>query len=264
MQIQKHFSGKRFIKLFKLYWYENGQTTLISLAAFSMIIMIVLFIFQSANEFRTWNTSFFMGFFLLFYIGFGLIYGGYAFPAFRKKETTINYLLLPASAFEKYSFEFITRVVVYTVLAPCLYWLLANIEGHIAHFFFPKFKNYQFRWSEGIQSFFEQSINWEEPLIQILLLVIVGLFVVAFAGASKFRKNPLLKSVLVFGLLFGGFTFMIYLLFEVGNIHEYHKDTLLFLKTRNDPPWYVIIIFLIFPIIGLSSAAYFKLKEKEV
>ena len=77
------------------------------------------------HNFHTGNTA--GGVFLIFLLIFYPILLLLSFPALSGKKSTMNYLLLPASAFEKYLLEFFIRIVVAFGLFLLIFYLMANL-----------------------------------------------------------------------------------------------------------------------------------------
>jgi hypothetical protein len=242
----------------------NKKLIGITLAAFAGIMFMFLFMMQSNAHFRNWdnkdnNVTFLSLFFVL-----GIMYSSLAFPAFRSKEKTMSYLMLPASAGEKFVFEILVRIFAFIFLMPLFFWLIVNIEGMIVHSFIPELTNYKFSFGGTFEELKNQG-KFEGWAGLLIIQGILFVFITLFTGASHFSKSPLLKSMLTISLILAGFGFFSYLLFKGFNLREYHPsgDRILFISNKNTALEVSAILSTILNMC-LLSVAWFKLKEKEV
>ena len=134
------FSARRFGLLCRQYVIHNTEFLLLSMVAYVGEIFIVLSMVQLGNGLRPHNLENFQGFLIGCISVFGILYAGHAFPAFRSKESTINYLMVPASALEKFGFEFLGRIGITILMLPLLYWATFHLQGY----FFTMFTEHSF------------------------------------------------------------------------------------------------------------------------
>lgn len=265
MKSNNLFSLGRFMLLFKQSFMVNKKLIGISLAGLTGIIFISLVLFQSVSKFQIWNPGRSMATFQLFFFSLGIVYSSLSFPAFRSKEKTMFYLMLPASNFEKFIFEFLTRIIAFILFMPFIFWMTANIEGAIVHRFIPESIGFYYRFPFET---FLKTFNHKDALegwhkfrnIQICLFA----FVAAFAGASYFSKSPLMKTLFMFLIIFGGFSLFTYLLYKGLNLTEnsISGNRILFFK-NNDEVISYFAMAVIAVNLALLSIAWFSLKEKE-
>jgi len=202
-------------------------------------------------------------FLVMFFLG-GSIYSSLSYPAFRTKEKSISYLLLPASTAEKYVFEFLSRIVLFILLMPFVFWVIANIEGSVMHYYKPDFINYRFSLSKALSSVVYKRGNsgWMNFLIfQGWLFV----FIAAFTGASHFSKSPLVKTLFTLSIIALGYALYTYLLVKGMNVSGYALENkrILFIHNRNEAMAFISIAITIVNLC-LLTIAYFRLKEREV
>ncbi|HCT30705.1 MAG TPA: hypothetical protein DIW31_08190 [Bacteroidales bacterium] len=261
MQTNYHFSIQRFIILIKYSLRVNKKTVGISLAGISGILFLLLLFFQKMSNFQFWSNQGYIGTFIFFFFSLGALYSSSSFPAFRSKEKSIAYLTLPASTSEKYFFELLTRVIGYIILMPLLFWVIANIEGSIAHYYEPSFINYKFSFKQALIDNPIQG-GWKKlAIIQSGLFV----FIAAFAGASHFKKSPLVKSLFMFSIIVISYFLYIYLLHKGLNLDNYtvSNHRMLFFKSEKGSIAFFAIVATIIN-LSLLAIAWFRLKEREV
>src|SRR5690349_13401661 len=204
------FNSKRFALLFKQYFIHSAQLLLLSGVAYVGIIFIVLSIAQAGDNLAPHRVATFQAFLILFVSVFGILYAGHSFPAFRSKENTITYLMMPASVLEKFLFEFVSRIGIILLILPPLYWLTFNLQGYL----FDIFTEVVFE-PVGIQYLVRIEDLPGDILFPVYLVTAGGvLFVLslAFTGSAMFEKQPLVKSlfaVAVIVMFFVGYSYII-------------------------------------------------------
>jgi len=263
MQTNHSFSMQRFFLLCKQSLIINKKLIIIALVGFVGTLFIALMLFQSAsaNDFKGWNLDDYIVLFFFLFFGLGIICTSLSFPAFRSKEKSMAFLMLPSSSSEKYVFEILTRLVVFILLMPLLYWAVANIEGAIMHYYYPEFEHYKFSFEEA----YYKITNSDRNNYRLIFMVVQGglfAFIFSFAGASYFSKSPLLKTLFTFSVIVAGYALLSILLFKSLNISEYQSGRNVFHMDKDDA--------LIFGAIGLTvinlsllAVSWFNLKEKE-
>jgi len=263
METQNSFSIKRFFLLCKQSLIINKKLIGISFGGFSGILFIVLMLNQIGSNFTNWDNKDFMGTFAFLFFSLGIVYAGLSFPAFRSKEKSMAYLLLPASAPEKFVFELVNRILVFIILMPLLFWIIANLEGTVTHYFVPGFKNYRFSFVEALSKITNQDQfdGWAGfGCVQGVLF----LFIVSFTGASHFSKAPLIKTIFAIPLLAAGYALFTYLLVKIMGLKGFHpeNDKVLFIGNAHQA---IIFAGIAVTVVNLCllSIAYFRLKEKE-
>ncbi len=262
METNNSFSFHRFTMLCKQSMIIYKKPIGIMLAGFSAIIFIALIVMQSAANFSNWDKGDSIAAFLFLFFQFGFIYTCLSFPAFRSKEKSMVYLMLPASVSEKYTFELLTRIVLYIVLMPLLFWLVANIEGVVVHSFIPELTNYKFSFRDGFLAIVKNG-KFEFWALILTIQGILFVFIAPFTGASHFLKSPLLKTVFTFLSIIAGYGFFVFLLvkgFDLEHIHSMNNKVLFLTKDNA-----LLFLGILSTLINLSllSIAFFKLKEKE-
>lgn len=249
--------------LFKQSLTLNKRLLGIILAGVSGTLFIVLFLFQSASKFKNWEQSASLATFILFFFTFGIIYTSLSFNAFRSKEKTVSYLMLPVSTSERFLFELLTRIAAFILIMPLLYLVVANIEGVIVHHYRPEMINYKFSFGQAWMEFTKNKFVNEWT---IFTFINGGLFalITAFTGASVFSKSPLIKTLFVFSITVGAYILFAYLLFKGLDLKQYQPSDhgILFIKNK-DQAIAATAIALTVANLTLLAIAWFRLKEKE-
>ncbi len=263
MQTNQLFSFQRLMLLGKQSFIINKKLIGISLAGFAGVLFMLLLLFQSKSNFSNWGNKEYMITFTFLFFTLGVIYSSLSFPAFRSKEKSITYLLLPATASEKFTFEILTRIVVFLLLMPLLYWVVANLAGAIVNYYVPQFTTYQFSFNQAFSAMADQGMfkGWAKLLFAQGVLFV---FIASFAGASHFSKSPLLKTMFTISLIVAGYALFTYLLVKGLNLQAYHpaNDRIVFVDSKNDAIAFFAILSTLINLC-LLAIAWFCLKEKE-
>jgi hypothetical protein len=257
------FSGKRLQLLFKQNFIHNTQFLSLSAVAYIGIIFIVLSIAQAGNDLRPNGLENFQGFLVAFVTVFGILYVGHSFPAFREKESTIHYLMTPASALEKFVFEFVNRIVITLIALPLLYWATFNMQGY----FFDLFTEAIFE-PIGVQHVVRIDDIPTNYWLLIYGLVTGGVLFalsLAFTGAAMFTKQPLVKSLFAVALVVMFFSGYSYIVIEPLGVGRYNPpEHMVFVPLEEDRALAMIAVALFAATLLLLFVAFRKLKEREV
>lgn len=259
------FNFKRFLMLAKQHYIQNQKLLLFASVAYVGVIFLLLTIVQMSNDREPHDLEMFRGFIVGFVAVFGILYTGYSFPAFRSKENTINYLMVPASVLEKFLFEFVTRLSIVLILLPGLFWLTFHFQGYFFNLFTPeKFESIGF----GMATDFEFPDQIQEFqswfMTMIIALVMLG-FVLPFTGGAMFSKQPLVKTLFAVALIVIFYVTVTYILLEPMGFGEYQPNESLWLMPHSEKG--AMQFFGTLAIIGnlvILFVAYRKLKEREV
>lgn len=249
------FSFPRFAKYAMAQMRLRRKVLLLIIASSFLTLLITTLLFLVAN--KRCNEDDWMALFFTTGGISALLLIGHSFPFFRNKETCMNTLMLPASSFEKFSYEFVVKIVLFTLLYPLLFQLVAGIVPPIVEFIHPERTVLHFSFEPIIHIRKEFAL----PLICMGYLFAVSL---AFAGASSIKRYPLIKTIVFVGITILLIVGYFYLLVEKLNLitgigyvagQAFGDDKSAFMWA--------------FSFLGLSSLAawiyaFFNLKEREV
>lgn len=259
------FNINRFVALVRQGFIHDYKMYLISLTGFCGSLFIVLFLVHLTQSAGQHQPRFSLVLYILTFIGAGLLYSGSAFAAFRSKEKTISYLMIPASRLEKFIWEYLSRVIIFMIAIPICFWAVYNASGSIVSLLR---EEYLYRYlpffiiPEGMPS--PGGIN------PTFLIFSIGFFIltIPFAGATIFVKHPLIKTLFGVSIIFFFHLFLVYFFIEVLNFKGYNispKETEIYLVPNSETKAIRFFTFVSLLANGmLTLIAYFKLKEKEV
>ncbi len=263
MQTNNTFSFQRLLMLFKQKLIINKRRYPLGLSAFSGGLFILFVISQSTKDFSNWSNTDYLSSFISVFISLGIAYSTTSFPAFRSKEKSLFYLMLPATNGEKFVFEILSRIVAFIVLMPLLFWIIANLEGALVHSFYPKLTNYQFSYREGLLAIVKDG-NFEFWPTNLTIQGILFGFIALFTGASYFSKAPLLKTLLTFTIVIMGYLLFVYLLtkgINLDGLRPVGKDQIFFSDVQS--VYRTLSIGMLIINMAFLAIAWFSLKEKE-
>lgn len=255
--LNRFFSWKRCIALLCADWRLNYKRYLYTFTGALVVMYVILFVsMYNGSEYS--DTDYYpvivigmLG--LLFFIGS-------SFPAFNRSTGTADYLLLPASTFEKY----LTQFIIYVVLGTVCYFLILGIDAHLA------------RWtvlaraavrSEVVEiAPFRYSLLWDFPQWPFAWLSVLSIGLAMFAIRLFFKNHAFVKSVLVFAGIVG-----LWLCCMSGYTHLFYPDTDRFIElwtyiVYKDVQNMAIYMYCLCCCICLTALplAYYKLKEKKL
>jgi hypothetical protein len=261
MQTNNLFSTVRFVALCKHSLTINKRVIWITLGGSSVILFFLLYFLQASQQFSDWTNYDYYGVFAYTFFPLGILFSGLSFPAFRNKEKSMAYLMLPVSQTEKYLFEFLTRILLFTVIIPPLFWVVANLEGAVVKNFAHELVNYRFSFGEAWSKLasHDHFSGWTLfAMVQGWLFTLL-LF---FTGASHFSRMPFQKTWFSFGALFFGYTYFIVVLGKVLGLQGIVNIRLFFFKTNQSA---IAALAIAITVINLCLLAisWFRLKEKE-
>lgn len=272
MKLHTYINFKRFLKTLKYDLLLHGKIYLYALAALPLVLFlynyyhinntssfgsidvnnVIEYYRYSEGEFRN-NLGF------MFFCSWVIVVGT-AFPMLRKKQTTCNYLLLPASILEKFLTQLSIRFLVFPLLFILLYWVTFKLAVHV-YFMFEHFREVRvevFTFSEAIPKIF----------LNIEMIVFGGISFFAFTGAAYFNKYAIFKTIITFLLI--SFTYYLFAvafsyIFIPNWVHGFEPN--FFERKIIDDTSNINFVgsgLFVFSSLFLVFLAYFKLKEKEI
>jgi hypothetical protein len=263
MKKENSFSLNRLMGLTLQSLIVNKKLLGISVAGVAGILFIFLIFAQRNLSFSRWDQGDYMATFLAFFFLTGILWTGQSFPAFRSKEKSIAYLMVPASLSEKFIFELISRIVAFILFMPILFWTVANIEGTIVNHFKPELVNYTFSFREGWEEFTKHWIMnmWNKVgYMQTFLFILIA----GFTGACHFSKSPLVKTIFIFIIIITGYFVLIYLLIKGLNLDDYMPSGRTVLPFYGKGQSEVFFAFASTIVnLTLLSISWFRFKERE-
>lgn len=263
MSISNTFNWNRFLRVCKQNMINNKKLMLYASVGYVGVVFIVLTMIQIGNDFEPLNINHFLQTLVTFLAIFGILYIGYSFPSFRNKESSISYLTLPASVFEKLLFEFLNRIVLSLLALPFLFWISFNAHGLLFELANKKEFN-----SIGVSDLLAVDISpidelfWAKALIVSCTLLVLA---VPFTGAVIFSKQPLIKTLFSVAIILTGYFTIIYIAMEPLGLGNYQVNGDIFLLPEGESA--ALRFFSIAAFIGtivMIVVAFLKLKEKEV
>lgn len=263
MTVNNSFSLGRFMMIFKQSLRINKKMVSLSIAGVAGTTFVVLLLLQSFSGFRNWHQEEYLITFIVLFILLGTVYAGLSFPAFRSKERSVEYLMLPASTLEKFGFEFITRIVTFIFVMPVIFWIAANLEATIVHNYKPSLPDSSFSFSQGwIDITNNIKINgWKKfQIFQGGLFLLIA----AFSGATHFSKSPLIKTLFSISIIFAALALYTYFLFkglDIENLDPVNERVLFIHNERQAVAFFSISTLVVN--ISLIAISWFRLKEKE-
>jgi hypothetical protein len=178
----EYFNPVRFFLLFKRDFFTNYHSIIISIAAIAGFV-----IFSSAISTLNQNRGDFhlKLYFMLLYIG-GFIVTSRVFKELHNTQKSYTYVTLPGSLLEKFTERWITSSIGYALGALLVYSMSAAISEIINRLLF----------GYGHTLF--------SPLSRTYLIGVAAYVVIQsvfLAGSVFFKKNPLIKTILMLTVL---------------------------------------------------------------
>lgn len=249
--------------LFKSSFLINRKLITLTLAGVAGTFFVSLLLLQKLTSFSNWHQQEYLGTFLVFFLLLGAVYSSLSFPAFRSRVASVNYLMLPASTFEKFLFELTTRILAFIIIMPLLFWVVANLEARIVFHYRPDLGRPDFSFIDGWNDLFtyKEMTGWINLLVANLLTMV---FTLTFAGAAYFTKSPLVKTLFTITIIAMSFSFYIWLLLKAFDIMNFSPagSRVLFIYNEIQAQAFFAIGSSAINII-LIIISWFFLKEKE-
>jgi len=199
-----------------------------------------------------------------------VVFAGLSFPAFSSKKSTISYLMLPASTFEKYTAEFLLRIIFGGILFVLIFWISANCTTEVKYFSYnlenqTNLSAEHFSFFKLIENIFHirneydncgpRAITTDDLSAKMFFVTMV---IFAFSVRLFFKRFGLIKTA-VSGIAIVFIIF--YSIFYFGN-----RESTEFLVNDFQMIFFkrLIAVILIIFCVTLLLTGYYKLKEKKI
>ncbi len=186
------FDLNRLWLLGRQFWIYHKRMVYLSIIGTVAVIFLLMFALQMVSNAKTWTPNQFIMLYIWMHMIAAVVFSGNSFNMLRSKKKAYSYLSLPASALEKFSFEFLLRVVVFILLFPLMYWLVFHLASYLWQLFEPAFAFHFFTFVEAFNMPSSAENTW-----MILHTCALGLLflTVPFLGALWFKKHPIIKTI---------------------------------------------------------------------
>ncbi|HZK68285.1 MAG TPA: hypothetical protein VFC36_01680 [Paludibacter sp.] len=282
MNSNKFFSFSRFYQLLHNDILLNHKKYLLTIVGGFIMGFILMYLYMPTRIYSYSNSSFdairYSSLFITCLFGLGAFVGS-AFSELSSKVKISNYLLIPASTFEKFLSQFTIRFVAGTIIFLVIFWVdvhlariavLSRIEGLDGHLAGPEKYDYikKFHFSMLlIKNNYPVVTNWRlfDGIGAILIAFSLGMFL--FSVKIFFRKLGLIKTgisliatlylMMVLMMCFSHLFYPETKGFDIANITYFLSN-----GYTNDDIFRYSIAY-IAPLV-LLPLGYFKLKEKQL
>lgn len=265
MNSNSFFSISRFLYLMQNDFLLNYKKYLFTIAGALIVGYIILYMQMPTREyspdFNVWNYS---QTFLMCLLGLGAFIG-MSFPVFSSKTSSMSYLLLPSSNFEKFMSQFLIRIVFGTVLFFIIFWIDARLARATALEVLSQFEHMPSIKPFEFSNIFYNIDHVIDKLVLIGCMVSIGTYL--YSVRLFFKKLALVKTVISMA---AAVVFMIFLFIALSHVFypgnygwELKLNTYNIYKRYGNMDIWIYAIFLLSWIFFLPLG-YFKLKEKQV
>ncbi len=257
------FSISRFGLLIRKHLIEEYKLQLMSLLAFMGGLFVIFFLIHVFNGMTALSHDFIGNLYIVIFIVASSLYGGASYSSFRSKEQTMSYLLIPSTRLEKFIFEYVIRVLLFIVLTPIMYWLVANLELAFVSALYEKL-DYTYQSIRLLPDL--RSLHLPVHGIDLMSLIILIFFNIAFLGATHFMKHPMIKTLFSVAILWMFFVALIMFsayLFDISRYSPIQDFQLTLMPTEFNWRQFFLRSLTVINLI-LIPICYLKLKEKEV
>lgn len=230
--------------------------TAIAVPSGFFLLMTFIMMFNGKWMFDEWISTL-----MLISVSLGILFIGSSFPALRSKKESISFLMVPASAFEKYLYELLMRLVLYCILFPVVFYVVGNLSLSVAD----SLRTYMGRSFYNSEYFsFALFKGQFRDIFPLFVAIIVFVYTLFFAGATTFRRMAIVKTLAFVGgclVTFLGYIGFLNTKFRV----KYTWTECLYdgFEHKSDFIHLLCFVFIILSMVALVYA-YFKLKEKEL
>jgi hypothetical protein len=219
------------------------------------------------NFTKTYNSRDYTNAFLFGLFAYSLFVGS-AFPALSSKNATHTYIMTPASTFEKYSLQFLIRIVFGIIVLMVSFWAVAHLARTTALQMESVKRSGLFIDTFNFRMLYDVYTDNMGMYIFIIFTILYSVGIFLFSIRVFFRKIAVIKSVLVlFMALFILYSIMVLLShlffpltthgFEVSPHYSLGREKMFdFIN--------YISLFVLISILFILPLGYFKLKEKQV
>ncbi len=254
------FSIKRFGKLIKQQYHlskKNASLTLISL--FIGYTLIILFTLMSDRHF---TASSWIPLFILLCAGVAIPFAAYAFPAFRRKDLTFEFLLLPCSVTEKFVLNILVRILSPWLLLPFIFYVSSHLASELVLWFSPDRFLEPFAFTTIIKEIGTKELPFFLTLIILIILIIQS---VLFAGGAVFGKKPLIKTLVVIGACTALVFFYFFSIIEWAEVFKNGRVPWIAIFDNKESTLKALVIGVeVFVLITTWAYAFFRVKEKQI
>lgn len=258
------FSIKRFLNYSIWNLRINWKTHLMLIGGLGIAFFI--FSYLAILDDRNWYYGEWVPVVITSFIVGGLLFIASGFTQMRTKNGKLNFLLVPASDFEKFLFEWLVRFVGFVLIFYIITLVFGNAALKLAQLT---------KFIQRGRLYTGDPLQYKQLITQVVVTegdregvfpICAGIyfaFSLVFAGSVVFMKRALLKTILFVGGVMGMGGLYFYVLIEKFKIKE--PFFIPYMKQHSDLEifrWmgYAIVFFTLW----ILTYAFFKLKEKEV
>lgn len=273
--MNQFFSFSRFSLLVSKHWADNKKRYLLSLTGF-VLLLIVWFIFSilvDPHSPMQQEIQILTFFFSLF--GTGTFYASQYFRDLGSRAKGINFLLVPASAFEKILCSILFTVVIFFSVFIAVFYLVDALMVTISSQFLMSHDPTR---QEGVVNVFRAAILPFDGMTTVnVMLIFIAIQSIFLLGSVYFAKYSFIKTVIGGFVVFFVIFCLIYLLYEHlmprgGYVDGFFTSYRVTVNGNDDhlvkvPDWiddviYFLLMYAIAPFLWVVS--YYRLKEKQV
>lgn len=253
--MNEFFSGKRFQLLILQHWADNRKRYTLSILACIGVLILWFLVAILANNQEPFDQEFQKATYFISLFALGTTYASQYFGHFSSQAKGINFLMVPASHFEKLLCSILYSVVLFLLLMSICFYLVdvpANYlmkdnpspAGTLSEY--------------GTANVFDVTVfDFQDSFKGPLIFFYLSVQSIFLFGSVLFRKYSFLKTC-ISGLVFGFLTFIIVYL---ANKAAFDNDTINII-----PDWFtktIVILSWTAPVF-FWVLTYFRLKAKRV
>jgi len=273
------FSFQRWISLVGKHWAENRKRYLLSIAAY-MGLLFVWFVFVMMTDKLDplakglQEISFYFSFIII-----GPFYASQFFKELSSKSKGTNFLMVPASTFEKLICSVFYVIIFFPIILTAAFYLIDALAVFIANASHPSYNGQADHGGNPmvgkIANVFNPGSQNERRMLFYGTLLFLAIQSAALLGSVYFGQYSYIKTAISLTLLFLFFALVVNYLINSfmprGFFRENMTQFIIMEEGENKmiqlPHWIgktiQILIFYAFPPIFWIST-YFRLKEKEI
>jgi hypothetical protein len=272
--MNQFFNFKRFSLLVSKHWADNKKRYLLSVIAFTgvLIAWFVLTMLVDSNIRMGKSIQMVSFFFSLFVVG--SFYANQYFRDLGSRAKGINFLLVPASAFEKILCSLLYTVILFFIVFIAVFYLVDVLMVAIAKGWFTTDTPDK---EKGLLNVFDAAnLPFDGKSSLNIFLIFFAIQSAFLLGSVYYAKFSFIKTIISgFVVFFIVFCF-IYFLYDMMPKGDYVGGFLSSYRVHNDgkddylvriPGWFgrILYYFLVYGVAPfLWIVTYFRLKEKQV